>query len=593
LNLSKTIQNFHLELWIFVAGVHLLILFNISFARKGSVPTSPAVTPKPKPKAPATRTSQNSRQAGAVNLKDLPDPPDIRSRKKKTVSIVSTPTRSTIIPASTSITTPIRPREMSDNPTGGSAGGTTNAPNTTNNGGGGNNDQQQQQQQPDEGRTQVVRYVQMPMSSSRDAPKFSSQNATEIRRFISKMENLFDSAGITDARVKKDKIIDYVDSDAEYEWKGFDSFTTGTWADFVKEVCASYPEAYTENGSLAALESLCREYVGLTVSDRLSIATLIRKFRAEAKRLLDAKVVTNAVVVDKFLGCMSLPLQQFIRDRLLAKYGHYEDRGRHMNDEYDLSEVLAVIHQITTGKPSRDPGELYQRTPVMPKVEDTASDEKFAQLQDGLNVLTKQFNVMQSYMQNIQNDVKNVHQLASVNNQRSGSTFNVNRNNNNSPGNFGNSEGCYYCRQQGHIAVACPEMKRQVSEGKIIMVDGRPRLPDGKYIPREPTHLSVKERVNQLFEKKAASAYYGWPDEGEYEDTKVYSTYTNAVRDRRDDILETISHNRVDSGAEWNQRMNRMEENMGRLLETVDVLVNTRRLADPEEVRRHNSKEDF
>ncbi|KAG5348532.1 hypothetical protein C0989_010113, partial [Termitomyces sp. Mn162] len=102
------------------------------------------------------------------------------------------------------------------------------------------------------------------------------------------METLFEHAGITSAKEKKKRIVEYVDAVTEKEWRGFDSFEDGkSWDDFVKEIKDLYPEA-----------------------------------------------------VDNVGQCFTPTFADVIEDKLLSKYGHFKDaaRNRHEDDQYDLSE---------------------------------------------------------------------------------------------------------------------------------------------------------------------------------------------------------------------------------------------------------------
>ncbi|KAG5349374.1 hypothetical protein C0989_004291 [Termitomyces sp. Mn162] len=115
------------------------------------------------------------------------------------------------------------------------------------------------------------------------------------------METLCEHAGITSAKEKKKRIVEYVDAVTEKEWRGFDSFEDDkSWDEFVKELKDLYSEAIDNVGQVFYLDHI---YV--------------------------------------------------IEDKLLSKYGHFKDaaRNRHEDDQYDLSEVIAVEQSLVTQIP--------------------------------------------------------------------------------------------------------------------------------------------------------------------------------------------------------------------------------------------------
>ena len=98
-------------------------------------------------------------------------------------------------------------------------------------------------------------WFKMPLLESRDAPKFKHTEPSEVRQFLQRMESLFEHAGIKGDKERKRQILEYVDAQTEQEWLGFDSYGDEyTWANFVKEIKDSYPEAVDDVGSVSNLE---------------------------------------------------------------------------------------------------------------------------------------------------------------------------------------------------------------------------------------------------------------------------------------------------------------------------------------------------
>ena len=61
--------------------------------------------------------------------------------------------------------------------------------------------------------------------------------------------------------------------------------------------------------------------------------------------------------------------------------------------------------------------------------------------------------------------------------------------------------------------------------------------------------------------------YFGWQEETP--EVPTYSTYVNATRDTRDDMIERIQHSESD-------RLGELEKGFNKMAELISVLVNTR-----------------
>ena len=399
----------------------------------------------------------------------------------------------------------------------------------------------------------------MPLPDSMDAPKFKHSEPSEVRRFIQRMESLFEHAGIREAKERKKRILEYVDAQTEQEWIGFDFYESDVpWDTFTKEIKESYPEAVDDTGSVYNLDQICREHAHLSRNDTKEIHSLMRKFRAEAKKL--AKVIGNGSLVDKFLGCFTPAFADVIEERLIYKYGHYKDptRNRHKDDKYDLSEVLSVVGALVDGssvRGSRD--EVVERkgsTQDYPKGEE--AEEKIAQMQDSIVTIGKQMGSIQSAMQALQNSQVDMHKAY----------LNTNRNNsirleNTSPALQtlpGGSSYCFYCWGAGHRIADCEQVKSDVQEGWVILVDGRTRMPNRAPLPREPASISPHDRIAKLHDKQVG-LYFGWSTDDTVE-TPTYSTYVNAARDTRDDMLERIQHSDSEHLGELEKGFNKVTE---------------------------------
>ncbi|KNZ72640.1 hypothetical protein J132_02233 [Termitomyces sp. J132] len=396
------------------------------------------------------------------------------------------------------------------------------------------------------------------------------------------MISLFEHAGIQGDKERKKRILEYVDAQTEQEWLGFDSFGDDyTWSAFEKEIKESYPEAVDDTGSVANLDRICREHARLSRNDTTDIHSLIRKFRAEAKKLAD--VTGNGSLVDKFLGCFTPAFGDVIKERLISRYGHYKDpaRNRHKDNKYDLSEVLTVVGALIDGATIRSPREekVEKMETSRRNIKEEKVEEKMAHLQDAVVIIRKQMGSIQSTMQALQAGQLDMHNTF-LNTKESQSIRTEGPPTLPTSGRSGVT--CFYCWQTGHRISECEVIKGDVQKGWIILLEGRARLPNGAPLPRDPASISPHARLVQVHDKQV-SMYFGWPED-EPPETVTYSTYVNLARDTRDDMLECIQHKESDC-------LGDLEKGFNKMAEMLSMLVNTRNTASPE--GQKSSSKDF
>ncbi len=72
----------------------------------------------------------------------------------------------------------------------------------------------------------------MPRPTSRDTPKFDSDEPENLRRFLGQMEDLFSDYSVTDDNEKKKKLVRYTDACTEEELQALEEYDGGTFAEF-------------------------------------------------------------------------------------------------------------------------------------------------------------------------------------------------------------------------------------------------------------------------------------------------------------------------------------------------------------------------
>ncbi|KAG6894575.1 hypothetical protein C0992_005533 [Termitomyces sp. T32_za158] len=407
------------------------------------------------------------------------------------------------------------------------------------------------------------------------------------------MDMVFTIAGIGEARDRKNKVLDYVDAQTEVEWRGFKTFknNTASWDDFVKEIVKSYPEALDGAGSVTVLDKICKTHTRMGTEDRPEINSFIRKFRAQAAELMEDKgVYGNGQLVQKFLKCFKPSFSKLVLLRALQIYGHHASpaRKRHKDNKYDLDEIIEVVQLVLEDALDRDKDEFERREKRISKdikvnTEPAETEETMANLQDSVMAMGKEIkSYTQTLQQTLQQEFRSMAQALNTRHSMGQATQASYNNISQTAGSLGR---CFHCWEPGHRHYNCPHMKRQVAEGKLILVDGKPRLKNGDSVPPEPTTISPKDRIELVADQKAES-FYNWSTNPTSTsdiacENITFSMFTNTVRDSRDDMIERLSQEREGIREEFQAKMD----------ESCATFISTRSTATAEEVQQHNSKD--
>lgn len=401
----------------------------------------------------------------------------------------------------------------------------------------------------------------IPQPGTRDAPKFNEDEPTELIRFLERIEDIFEAhpTDFDTEQKKKTALGKYASARTEMEWRAFDTYANGTWAEFKREIIDSYPEALRmERGSISNLQKICDKHGGrlaVDSNDHPGLAALVRAFRAEAKKLLEPPaLVSNRDLVVRFFSCLTPDFGKLVESRLSIMRFATERLGQpaattggatpaapivppprtRQEDLYTLDDVIATAQNIVetsrlsgadshsriSTRGSRD-DDLY---PDRPNEALVKMEEKIAMLADTLINAEKRQTIRDKQFQELQSTLVTLKQALATGPpampppQQAYPFQQRLPRGDASYGMQGGSPGCFYCLESGHMMMECIHALKHLDLKWIVKNEqGRLRLPNGGRVPNN-VGKSMKETVEQMNKNRpgvipnpkgsAASSFY-------------------------------------------------------------------------------------
>ena len=418
----------------------------------------------------------------------------------------------------------------------------------------------------------------MPNRRDNKAPYYDRNRPEELLRYVEDVEKEMHRAGIREDQQMKDWLRHYADQRSSDEWTVLETYPEdeGSYADFVKELVSHYPEATDSlEGSIARLDKLCAKSTPLTTKNLSIILEFIRGFKFEGRKLLHGGCISNREIVSKFLNCLDPELKKTVvwqvSQTSLNATGSSDGqikKARHHTDPIEFETLLRVSENLVrsvdsyntitvTSPPSMSTGTTNrtQHTVLQRPIETatpSSTGNRMVQLLEDLNEsMAKNTDVLVNMAkENTQRhgettkSIETVHTLLNTWHkdgdrlERPGSQTYPSSSNRSA----GRRDQCHYCWGPGHYIAHCEFLATDVAEGKVQTQDNGTRI-DFKTVPKEPSNLSPKDRINQQWKNRKQFFIEDLPEDGIIDlvpNGLVTLQANQKIHDKRDELIADL-----------------------------------------------------
>ncbi|KAJ7038761.1 hypothetical protein C8F04DRAFT_1179433 [Mycena alexandri] len=359
------------------------------------------------------------------------------------------------------------------------------------------------------------------MVNDNNPPKFETESADDLMKFVDHANQIFALAGITTDGDRKKRLTDYLSVSKKELWRAMKSYTDGsTYDKFVEDIYKIYPEVKsTKVGSLEALDRLCRQYKGIQVYDEGLLKRFSLEYGTLVKKLLAGKaIITNAEACRRYLETldssfstklnMTISSQNILKRQMASNNpalvplvaiadGRKEDTIEIAN-LIDMAEAMAegqqgseaLTHGVGSTSHLRDFSVMKKERSE--ELEDIAGS--VAYLKDVVMLMQKDNQSVQSeMMKTLQQALRNPPPVR----ERDEPPYKEQSKPSSMPSRpsqddyymmtrdqMDNSQECYYCDGTGHYARGCPVKEKHIMKGWILVESGKLKLGDGNWIPK-------------------------------------------------------------------------------------------------------------
>jgi hypothetical protein len=427
-------------------------------------------------------------------------------------------------------------------------------------------DGEEEAAQPNNGRGYVFRE---PQTWDRGRPNFLTDNYEDLLDYVEEIAELIRLLDVEDDQEKKRLFVKYLPYRKKQNWMALDEFTDGTYEEFKAAVAKSYPEILTDfEGSLEALNKVCKVYRGVAVTDEGKLRRFGIEFVTIAKKLMEGRsLLTNVEACRKYLNTldpifaaalrMTITSTQLVKSTLapeVAVAGAAAAVPARRGDPVKIVDLIKMAETMaeTQDAENRVPFdmEIQKRPDSFPSVKIERAEAKIEELGETLNYLrdafvsqqknvdvkhTELMNKFTQFNQQAISKDRPPHEGLPSQHQSQGSGSNQARQSYDSRPAPGNKDACYYCDKTDHFSRDCVGKHDHMGKQWLVVEDGKTKLGDGNFIPRGPG--SQKQRVEEYWRKKVSNVnWYATSPVQNFYQSHDSEQYGNAVDMAHDEI---------------------------------------------------------
>ncbi|KXN86856.1 hypothetical protein AN958_09436 [Leucoagaricus sp. SymC.cos] len=370
----------------------------------------------------------------------------------------------------------------------------------------------------------------MPVPFTSSTPQWDS-SAHTLRDYLWHLEHLLKMAKVTNDAEQLKWAVAYVNANIQDQWMNLTEYKDNKWKEFRERLVEEYPELVAEQeGSVNSLRLLCLRFDGITIHQLSRLLEFKREFMAVAdKCLAPPALVHNRELVTLFRETLSSEFQDTLQSRLSITGTIKVDRNgkSRQEDPFELSEV--VKHAVNLASKAAQMGLLgksyckaseSQSRSTQPKIETDSrahipiSCEQAVHgnepkldvdaIHCEINELKTSIQATQRNMQSYFDSLKSMYtkQQAPASSRQQPMGMNIP-----TPA----DRPCYYCDQNGHRWMECPEKVQDEKSGLIKCEGTKIRFADRSGIPMLQG-MCICECIRKFLPQGLSNMFFGPPD---------------------------------------------------------------------------------